>query len=474
MKNFDIRRAITGISICALTLVACTSASGYTRANYKEHGKPDKDLYVEGGRLAFEIERDGSFQITDGSDIAAIRAAMAAIRDVPTSKAEVVDAGSFDFPASVGAREGLVRDGKNRIYFFKQKDATMPAVALASVFYDASTGRITEADITLNEAEYNYSTATYGDPNARLGPNTLDIQEIVTHEMMHTLGFGHSAVAGKFNESTGLQTSGFHTRDFGGHATMYPYATGTIQGRTLSHDDVAGLSAAYPDAGPLCEISGTIVDGATGKALKGAHVVAVRRDDPSMPFAGTLSGIGQGLEPGQFRLSGLPQGEYYIRVEPLVGTSNPFGEEVTMYSRFDTNFRPEFYSGAVESAFDRDISMDDAHPIAVNTTSARTVEIRVVTNATPPRPVVSSAAFKNGKLKLSGSGFLVDMIEVEVGGQRIGGIKYPKKAVAANGVASKLVSKDASLSGMMNGGDVTVVVINTVTGERSAPVSVKR
>jgi hypothetical protein len=474
MNARKLTRAIATLLVVTFGGILTPDANAYIRTNYRENGKADRDLTVAGGKLAFEIERDGSYEITDGSDLDAIRAAMAEIRRVPTSAADIVDAGSFDFPASVGAREGLTRDQKNRLYFFTRHDPAMPAVAVTSVFYDPNSGQIHEADISVNEADYAYSTATYGSPDADLGPNTADIQEIVTHELMHALGIGHSAVAGRFDPSTGLQVSGYSTGDFSSHATMFPFASGTIQGRSLAPDDVAALSVAYPTGARLGEISGRVVDGASGRPVKGAHVVAVRADDPETPVVGTLSGIGQGLSGGQFHLAGLPPGDYYIRIEPLAATTNPFSEAYTPFGGFDTSFAPEFFSGEIETAYDDAVAMNDAAMLSIDGSTQRGTEITIVTNAAPRAPRVDSATYKNGKLKIAGGDFLVGYMAVEVSGNEVEGVKYPKKFMASNGMASRMTSNDPTIGTMMGASPVQVVVVNTLTGQRSVPVAIRQ
>ena len=380
--------------------------NAWTRSNYSErNGSADRDLRVPSGRLAFRIEERGSFEITDGSDIDAIRAAFQQISAVPTSLASVDDGGRFSLPASVAARDGLKLDGSNSVYFFRTQDPAFPAIAVTTVFYDANTGDIKEADIAINEADYDYSTIEPDSPNEPLDPYTFDIQEIVTHECMHALGFGHSAVIGRFDPRTGCQVSGWNTGDFSLHSTMFPFASGTIAGRTLTTDDVAALTAVYPNGTPAGSISGRIVRGDSGQPVKGAHVVAVRVDDPETPFVAAISGIAEGAAPGDFTIDGIPPGEYYVRIEPLVGTTNPFTQQMTAFTNFDTGFVPEFYSGELETFWDKSIDLEGASPIRVEAGS-RVTDVVFVTNVPPATPVVTKAIFRGGKLKVSGDNFL--------------------------------------------------------------------
>jgi hypothetical protein len=471
MKFF--KHFVVSLALLLSVLAWTGPVNAWTRSNYSErNGSADRDLRVPSGRLAFRIESRGSFKITDGSDIDAIRAAFQRISAVPTSLASLDDGGQFSLPVSVAARDGLKLDGSNSVYFFRTPDPAYPAIAITTVFYDANTGDIKEADIAINEADYDYSTVDPGSPNEPLDPYTFDIQEIVTHECMHALGFGHSAVIGRFDPATGCQMSGWITGDFSLHSTMFPFASGTIAGRTLTTDDVAALTAVYPNGTPAGSISGRIVRGDSGLPVKGAHVVAVRVDDPETPVVATISGIAEGAASGDFTIAGIPPGEYYVRIEPLIGTTNPFTEQMTAFTHFDTSFAPEFYSGESETSWDSSPSMEGASPIRVEAGS-RVTGVAFVTNFEPAAPVVTKATFKAGKLKVSGAHFIVGFMACEVDGHHVDDLHFPTNCVSANGMSTRLLSRDVSLGAMLEGTSYhSLVVINLVTGARSEPMLV--
>lgn len=473
--NRNTHRIAAGLLLIVSLAGPASRANAWTRSNFSErNGTADQDLRVPGGRLAFHIEPRGSFGISDGSDVRAIRDAFRSISAVSGSAAVIDDAGPVSYPSNVAARDGLKLDGSNNVYFFRQRDPSLAAIAITSVFYDPTTGDIREADIAINEADYGFSTADTETPDEPLSPNTFDIQEIVTHECMHALGFGHSAVIGRFDPATGCQVSGWSTGDFSLHSTMFPFASGTIAGRSLTSDDVAALTAVYPDGTTTGSIAGRLVDGSTGNGLKGAHVVAVRVDDPTTPIVGTISGIAEGDASGEFTIAGLPPGDYYVRIEPLVGTTNPFTQQMTTFTGFQTTFRPEFYSGQVESFWDTSIGMDDAVAIHIEAGS-RESGVDFVTNNDPEDPSLAKASFKRGKLKISGSHFLPGMMEVEVDGYRVQGLRFSAKGILANGEATCILSTDTNLVAMMSASTThSVVVLNTVTGVRSAPMIVQQ
>jgi hypothetical protein len=464
-------KTMTAIAAIA-SLLTATSAQAWVRQNLRDQpGFSNHNLVLPSGRLEISVERDGSATAGDDAGMEAIRAAVRTFNDVPGSSARVELGEPFDFPSNVDSRDGFEMDGVNRLYFFQEDDPAFRAVALTAVFYDVNTGRILESDTAMNEADFTFSTATPPDPNAQLGTAVLDLQEVLTHEFFHAFGFDHAPMSGRFDPTTGLQVGGWYTGDWSEHATSFPIATGTISGRTLQPDDVAALASVYPDGSFLGKISGRVVDGATGQGLKGAHVVAVSATAPETPVVGTISGTGEASDPGAFTISGLPPGSYYVRIEPLVGTSNPFTERSTQYKGFATDFDPEFYSGAAESLVDAALTSDDAAVVAVGQ-GAPSAEITIITNATPPAPVASSATFRNGKLTVGGNNFITAATALEIDGHMITSVAFPRKKVRSNGIATKATSKDPSLTGLLSSSS-TLVVVETATGKRSAPVSIQ-
>jgi hypothetical protein len=142
-----------------------------------------------------------------------------------------------------------------------------------------------DADIAFNpHAQFSTSTPTL--------PNSFDLQSLATHEFGHALGLDHSGIA---------------------HAAMFPAGdTGESQQRTLSSDDIIGISFLYPSsnfASYLGAISGQVAFPNVG-GIYAAHVVAIDAKTGNVVLDGLAN---QG---GGYKLF-VPPGSYNVLVLPL-------------------------------------------------------------------------------------------------------------------------------------------------------------
>ncbi len=378
----------TALLVAAIGLAAFAAAGvplvAYIQTDLVDDGQPDVGLHQAAG-FTLRIEQDGSFRITDGTDLTALSAALQRWTDVATSAIVATAGAAFDLASPIDAGAGLGTAG-NRLIFAETDTSNHIGNAIAVAFYSmAADGHILDCDIVMNERLYTFSTATPANANTVLGASTYDIGEIATHEIGHCLGLAHSPVAGRFSATTGLQVSGFTSGDFVYQATLYPYGTRTIQGRSLSDDDIAGVSFIYPNSTLTTTkgtISGRVFDGASFASVKGAHVVAVSTTAPDVPIVGAVSGLQPGGPGGEYTLLGLAPGSYYVRLEPLVGTSNPFTESNTPFTGFATSFPWEYYDGAGESGFD-----DATARTTITLVAGQTVaNVNLYTNVGAPDP----------------------------------------------------------------------------------------
>jgi hypothetical protein len=222
----------------------------------------------------------------------------------------------------------LVSDGTSVIGFLSRPDLER-VLGMAFFEYDMTTGVIHSSDVFLNSM-FDWSVAPSGEAGR------FDVQSVMTHELGHFLGLGHSAIGETEPAAGGGRTV------LGKRAVMFPiaYPRGNIEDRTLEADDIAGLSDVYatPDASRnLGAISGRVT--LNGAGVFGAHVTVFN------PSTGALA-AGYALDnQGRFVIGGLPPGTYLVRAEPLddIDLDSVFDEDTVV----NIDFRPMFYEKQV-------------------------------------------------------------------------------------------------------------------------------
>ena len=143
-----------------------------------------------------------------------------------------VAARTWGLPACSGARFSTVAprattgpldaDGRNDVLVHTTDwPAPLTPGAAAHTVIFISGDRILEADIHLNARDFGFTLGK--------SPPRVDLRSLLTHELGHVLGIGHSAIL---------------------RATMNAGVPAGIAGRSLEADDVAAVCALYPVPGP--------------------------------------------------------------------------------------------------------------------------------------------------------------------------------------------------------------------------------
>jgi len=110
---------------------------------------------------------------------------------------------------------------------------TLGALAITTVTFESSGGRLLDADIEINDVEFEFTTCDLEEASCVV---EFDLENTLTHELGHVLGLDHppDGDAGAVD------------------ATMYASANrGQIVKRDLGDDDVAGICTVYPLADPV-------------------------------------------------------------------------------------------------------------------------------------------------------------------------------------------------------------------------------
>ena len=186
-----------------------------------------EELRWENPTVPYELHKDGSDDIADGSDLAAIRSAAYSWSSVECSALELLEV------AVTSERETVVTtgvlDGINR--FAWVEDSSWPygtyVLGVATPVYEG--GVIVESDITFNGYSVTWST------DGAVGSN--DIESVAIHEMGHVFGLQH--ILGGNN--------------LGDPPTMSAVIDPWMRGRDLTDDDAFGACYLYPRNGYLCD-----------------------------------------------------------------------------------------------------------------------------------------------------------------------------------------------------------------------------
>jgi carboxypeptidase family protein/matrixin len=281
------------ISVAAVAALACPQpALAYLKFGTQLNGQQVTLKWAQTPVRYFVSARSSVPGVGVADFEAAVARAFARWQAVPTS------AIAYTYGGLTVARPGE-DDGSSTLGFESHPELDR-VLASTSFLVDRVTGALMESDIFFNSA-FPWSVAPAGEANR------FDLESIALHEIGHFSGLGHSALG-----ETELRDGGGR-RVLSAEAVMFPiaFSPGSIAGRELKADDIAGISDIYPDGDFTSEgsLSGRVTK--DGQPVFGAHVVAFS------PATGKLVGGFTLTTQGEFSIAGLPAGPYVVRVEPL-------------------------------------------------------------------------------------------------------------------------------------------------------------
>jgi hypothetical protein len=183
--------------------------------------------------------------------------------------------------------------GENLAIFAEGNNA-----ARTRVFYDPTTGEISEADIVINPFPYSAEDVPL-QFSTDATPGTYDLESTFAHEIGHLLGLSHSAIiASTMQASQGLNGT---------------YGLPALTERTLSQADRTAARSLYGQCEKSGSVEGKIQNSIDSKFLPvtAAHVWL---EDVS---SGRVIASSQTTSGGKFSIGCIPEGDYRVLTEYL-------------------------------------------------------------------------------------------------------------------------------------------------------------
>ena len=304
---------------------------------------------VQNGRVVYNLNPAGSDNTAFSEVERAVASAFQSWEDLPDSSI------AFTRGPNTSTR-GTRADNLFQVYWSESaNDAEFADIsgALAVTFVTfRTTGDLLDASMVFNGIDSCWATDGRGD--------CLDIAEVATHEIGHSLGLTHSPI---------------------GNATMFPRTgAGSTRARTLASDDAIAAAVLYPAsdfAARTGVLRGTVRDG-SGAAIFGANVVA--SDEHGNVAAAALA-----QSDGSYRIAGLPPGNYSVFAEPIDEDGGG-----AFYGKSDLS---SFYDGAVTNFL---TTNDQTATVRGNAETA--LDFSVTRGAPPFNPFLVYLAGSQGSL----------------------------------------------------------------------------
>ena len=314
------------IGIFALTVLLLSSHAGLAGGPFVINNDGVPQVWSTAQPVPFHTDLGPLGLLSNEEAIALLEEAFQVWEDVPSSSISFASAGSL--PVDVTGSNVFdildVRgDGISPIVFDHDGSvidavfglgASRDTLGFTAIEFGQS-DRILEAQAVLN------GTVLDGDPTNPDVSRESFLATIV-HEFGHYINLDHSQI------NSELAFDGDVSND-DGVPTMFPISLGSAK-TTLHLDDIATVSTLYPGpdfATSTGSIEGEILLGNGTTPFQGANVIARRTVDPIHDAVSYVSGalfsnnFGGGSDDlafkGQYKITGLPPGDYTVEVEQI-------------------------------------------------------------------------------------------------------------------------------------------------------------
>lgn len=243
----SIVRATIGLGL-GLCFAIVSPARAYVRTTVD--GFPDRPIFWMDRAISFELASGSSTDVTPTALRGALDRSLATwTRAGGCTDVVLTDAG--DALGTTTNLDGGPRDHHNRIVV---READWPAIigpetlAITTIVYDRSSGAILDSDTDVNAVMHVLSAS---DPPP---PTADDVQNTLTHELGHALGFGHVTDP---------------------DATMFASAVlGETIKRDLAPDDVRAVCETYPTGRPTPTTLPPMPGASRCSVARGSHFVS--------------------------------------------------------------------------------------------------------------------------------------------------------------------------------------------------------